>query len=95
MTANAQFNVVSNKRNHLYRAFLIRLRLLKCTRLSMLMCSQTITSTRCFLLSYAFRKRFTSKARYISKRELKRGPQLQIYVIKLSTNFNYNPDRFY
>lgn len=74
MTTTAQFNVVSNKRNHLYRVFLIRLRLLKCTRLALLLCSQTITSTRCFLLTFVFRKCFTLKARYILKRERKSGP---------------------
>lgn len=75
MTTTAQFNVVSSKRNHLYRVFLFRLRLAKCTGLAMLLCSQTITSTRCFLLTYTFRERFMSKARYISKRERKRCPQ--------------------
>lgn len=94
MTKTAQVNVVSNKGNHLYRVFLIRLRLVKCTGLTMLLCSQK-TSIFCFLLTYGFRKRFTLKARYISKRERKGGPQLQMYVIKFSTNFNYNPDRFY
>lgn len=73
MNTTAPFTVVSNKRNHLYRVFLIRLRLVKCTGLAMLLCSQTITSTRCFLLTYGFRKRFTSKARYISKRGREKG----------------------
>lgn len=80
MTKTAQFNVVYNKRNHLYRVFLIRLRLVKCTGLAMLSCSQKITSTFCFLLTYGFRKRFTLKARYISKRERKRGSQLQMSI---------------